>query len=55
MMSWHGALRIVILNLLVIKNMDMFYEQLNEIDLIVKLSLVFVINASVACTMYVLT
>lgn len=36
MMSWLGALRIVMLNLLVIKNMEMSYEYLNETDLIMK-------------------
>lgn len=36
MMSWLGALRIVMLNLLVIKNMEMSYEQLNETNLIMK-------------------
>lgn len=36
MMSWLGALRIVTLSLLVIKNVEMSYEYLNETDLIVK-------------------
>lgn len=36
MMSWLGALRIVMLNLLVIKNMEMSYEELNETNLIMK-------------------
>lgn len=41
------------LNLLVIENMEMSYELLNRTVLIVKLSLVFMVNTSVACNMYV--
>lgn len=45
----------VMLNLLVIRNMEMSYELLNGTVLIMKQFLVFVADASDACNMYVLT